>query len=148
IVTTLANNLVTISVYDHAGHLLSVSNSGPGITGSSTTTYAYDANGRLRMTTDPAGVRSYSIYDEAGRRVADIDGTGALTQYVYNGANQLVKTVHYADRLSAATLATLVDPQGIPTTMSIATLVAAVPTQVGRAFDQITRAVYDAAGLK
>ncbi|HEY4210838.1 MAG TPA: LysM peptidoglycan-binding domain-containing protein [Steroidobacteraceae bacterium] len=148
VVTTQANSLVTTSVYDAAGHLISVSNSGPGISGSLTTTYAYDADGRLRMATDPDQVRTYIIYDEAGRKVGDIDGTGALTQYIYNNASQVVKTVAYADRLSAATLATLVDAQGKPVNVSIATLVASVPTSVGRAYDQITRDVYDAAGLK
>jgi len=152
--TTAANGLVTTQVYDKAGHLISVSYSGPGSQALGTTTYQYDADGRLAITNSPTGEKQYVIYDAAGRRVgevdqsADVDGSASLTQYVYDNADGLVKTVRYADYLSAATVATLTDSSGRPVTVSIATLVAALPTTVGRASDQITRSVYDAAGRK
>jgi len=147
-VTTLANGLVSTSVYDHAGRLISVTQSNASGQSLGTTTYSYDADGRLRMTTDATGVRQYIIYDESGREVADIDGMGTLTQYVYNAANQVVKTISYADALSSAQLATLLDNQGNPANVSVASLVTNLPTTVGRASDQITRDVYDQAGRK
>ena len=143
--TTLANGLVTTKVYDKAGHLISVANSGPGSQALGTTTYQYDADGRLAITTDPTGDKQYIIYDANGRQAGEVDvsgdgdGSATLTQYVYDNANDLVKTVRYADYLSAATVATLTNSSGQPAAVSIATLVAALPTTVGRAFDQITR---------
>ena len=107
--TTAANGLVTTKVYDKDGHLVSVANAGPGSQALGTTTYQYDTDGRLARTTDPTGIKQYVIYDEAGRKAGEVDvsgdgtGTATLTQYIYDNANELVKTVHYADYLSAAT---------------------------------------------
>src|SRR5262249_40605699 len=84
----LGNGLNTISAYDKAGRLVSVTQSGIGQGILGTTTYAYDDNGNLLMTQDPTGVRHWSLYDEAGRKTADIDATGALTEYVYNANGQ------------------------------------------------------------
>jgi len=146
--TTLANGLISTSIYDSAGRLTSVIQSNSAGQALSTATYSYDADGRLRMTTETAGVRQYVLYDEAGRKVADIDGTGALTQYVYDAASEVIKTVRYADALNSAQLASLLDSQGNPANVSLATLLSNLPTIVGRANDQITRVVYDAAGRK
>src|SRR5262249_49491649 len=87
-VTTLANGLISTSTYDHAGRLTSVAETNSSSQALGTTTYSYDADGRLRVTTDPSGVRQYVLYDEDSRKVADIDGTGALTQYVYDAADE------------------------------------------------------------
>ncbi len=100
------------------------------------------------MATDAVGNTSYFVYDEAGRKVGEIDHDGTLTQFIYDRFDRLVKTLRFADRLQTSTLATLVDAQGKPTNVSMATLVSAVPTTVGRASDQIARMVYDAAGRK
>ena len=68
-------------------------------TGLGTTTYAYDAGGRLRIVTDPTGVRQFFFYDEAGRKVGQVDGDGTLTEFVYDQASQVIKTIKYAVRV-------------------------------------------------
>ncbi|WP_440534032.1 Ig-like domain repeat protein [Variovorax sp. YR566] len=110
---TIANGLVTVSAYDKAGRLVSVTqqSAGTGVLG--TTTYAYDKDGNLLMTQDPTGVRKWMLYDEADRKIADIDAIGAVIEYVYNANGQLRETVAYATPISTASL---VDGAGKPTT--------------------------------
>jgi YD repeat-containing protein len=149
--TTFANNLITTSTYNKAGELTSVVNTGPGSVALGTTSYAYDSDGRLKMVTDPSGVRTFTIYDEASRKVADVDGTGTLTEYVYDKADELVKTIRYADALSSSALTPgatngLIDAAGKPTNVTLATLKTGLPRVNGPTKDQITRNVYNAAG--
>ncbi|MDQ0014937.1 YD repeat-containing protein, partial [Variovorax boronicumulans] len=115
---TVASGLVTVSAYDKAGRLVSVTqqSAGTGVLG--TTTYAYDKDGNLLMTQDPTGVRKWMLYDEADRKVAEIDATGAVIEYVYNANGQLRETVAYATRIGTAAL---VDGAGKPTTAWSAT---------------------------
>jgi|GEM_PF-1052426 len=115
---TIASGLVTVSAYDKAGRLVSVTqqSAGTGVLG--TTTYAYDNEGNLLMTRDPTGVRKWMLYDEAGRKIADIDATGAMIEYVYNANGQLRETIAYATRISTAAL---VDGADQPTTAWSAT---------------------------
>ena len=142
-VTTLANGLISASTYDRTGALLSVVNGSSGSLG--TTSYKYDADGRLRITTDPTGVRQFYLYDEAGRKVAYIDGDGTLTEFIYNRASQLIKTVQYAAVLNSTALATLVDASGNPLNPTLASLRTAAGGNAAQ--DRVTRNVYDAAGL-
>ncbi|CAN7568470.1 Ig-like domain repeat protein [Acidovorax sp. LjRoot129] len=100
VTTTRANGLTTLSSYNTAGRLISVSQSQAG-TNLGVTRYSYDAVGRLTMTEDPTGVRQWVIYDESGRKVADVDGTGAAVEYVYNDNGQIVQTIGYARLLGA-----------------------------------------------
>ena len=58
-----------------------------------TTSYAYDAQGRLRMVTDPTGAQTHSLYDERGWKVADIGPEKEVTEYLYNPAGQIVQTI-------------------------------------------------------
>lgn len=102
---TLAGGLVTTSAYDAAGRLVSVTPSGAGVA-LGTTTYAYDALGRLRMTQDPTGVRSWVLYDAAGRKAADIDGNGSVIEYRYDRSDRLVYSVAYATAVSTSLLVT------------------------------------------
>jgi YD repeat-containing protein len=113
-----------------------------------TTTYAYDAAGRMRMATDSLGVRTYKIYDAMDRLVGEIDGEGRLTRYFYNHASENIKAVRYSSLLSTDTLATLLDAQGRPTQVSIDTLVESLASVAGRnpSLDQVSRTVFDAAG--
>jgi len=103
-ILTLANGLTRTSTYNLAGELISFAEAGSGLA-TSTTAYAYDAGGRLRMVTGPTGQKSYSLYDEAGRKVADIAADGTLTEYGYTSTDLLNKTVQYAGKLSAVQLA-------------------------------------------
>jgi len=137
---------VATAAYNHIGALLTLANgTAASTTVYGTTTYLYDADNRLRVTTDPTGISQYAIYDEASRVVGTIDGDGTLIEAVFNKANQVVKTVRYADRVPAATIATLVSG-GVPANVTLATIKAAIPGTVGRASDQFARTIYDAAG--
>lgn len=50
-----------------------------------------------------------SFYDEDGKLLATLDGEGALTEQRYDGAGQLVETIHYAAKSTNADGATLAD---------------------------------------
>jgi YD repeat-containing protein len=91
---TAGNGSVSSSVYDRGGHLLSRSSAGSAWT--ATTQYVYDANGRLRVVTDPTGVRNWFFYDAAGRQSGQVDGDGSLTEYRYDGSGLLLQTRRYA----------------------------------------------------
>ena len=68
----------------------------------STSLYRYDNLGRLWMTVDPTGRRQYMMYDSVGRKVADIDADGSVTEYRYDGNDNLTSTTLYATKLRAA----------------------------------------------
>ena len=133
-----ANGLVTTSLYDKAGRLVSVSQFNGAAQSLGQTTYAYDADGRLLMTQDSTGVRHWSLYDDAGRKNADIDGNGTLTEYVYNRTGQLTETIVYA---TAVPISQLVDAQGRPTSPALASVRPTVSAQDNKAWR-----IYDDAG--
>ncbi|RKP48432.1 LysM peptidoglycan-binding domain-containing protein [Trinickia fusca] len=137
----LASGLTTASIYDKAGHLLSVVQADANGQSLGQTSYTYDADGRLRMTTDPTGVRQFVLYDDAGRKIADIDGAGALTEYRYGAGNDLAQTIAYSTPLTAAALASLVDANGKPVNVSLASI-----RPAASASDRTTTNVYDASG--
>jgi YD repeat-containing protein len=119
----LVNGTTETSVYDHAGELISYAVAASGL-GTATTTYKYDADGRLRAETDPTGLITYFLYDADGRKVADILPDGTLTEYVYNAASgQLVKTIAYATKLTAGQIASLSDADGAPTNVNLNTVI-------------------------
>ncbi len=138
-VLTLANGLVTTSTCDAAGHLISVLQSANSLA-LGTTNYFYDADGRLRRTEDPTGIKTHVLYDEAGRKIGEIDGNGGLTEYRYDANNDLTRTIRYANPVSAANLASLIDAQGKPTNIALATIRPAASTQ-----DRSTWNAYDSA---
>jgi YD repeat-containing protein len=140
--TTAANGLLTTQVYDARGLLLSTTQSSGGQP-LGTTTYAYDINGRLRTVTDPTGLKTHYLYDEVGRRAGEVDGTGALMEYVYNKNNQVTKTIRYYDAVSSAALASLngVDAQGNAANVALSS----VRPTTNSAFNRITYYVYDTA---
>lgn len=93
---TLVNGLATTSTFDAAGRLVSVTQGGENAPDPlSQTRYFYDAADRLVMTTDPTGIRHWFYYDEAGRKVADVEDDGTLTEYSYNASGQLTRTIVY-----------------------------------------------------
>lgn len=113
---TQANGLKTIQVFDAAGRLLSVQQVNTQTQSLGITRYAYDADNRLVMTTDPTGVRHWMLYDAAGRKTADVDGNGSLTEYSYNRNGALTRSTAYA---TAVDTARLVDASGRPLNPSI-----------------------------
>jgi len=131
--TTQANGLTTQRSYDAAGRLLAVAHSGAG-QDLGTTRYHYDALGRLVMSEDPLGGRSYVFYDDQGNKAAQLDASGLLTEYRYNGAGQLTRTLAYAARITPTQL-----PQaGLPN------LAALRPSRSEQ--DRLSWQTYDAAG--
>jgi YD repeat-containing protein len=102
----MANGLTKTLTYDLAGELISDSESGTGVT-TATTLYKYDADGNLMMVTDPGGINSYHLYDNDGRKTADIPPLGYVTEYDYNADGQVAYTVQYATQLTFAQRASI-----------------------------------------
>jgi len=137
---SLSNGLTRTSVFDKAGDLLSVTESASDIP-SLATSYAYDAAGRLRMTTDPSGRKSYILYDDHGRKAADIDGDGAVSEYRYDAGNRLVATIAWANTVNVAAL---VDGNGNPAAVTIDGIRPAADTKDGwtwRVYDHSDRVI-------
>ena len=142
---TQANGLLTIRSYDKAGRLVSESQSDAAARSQnlgSTNNY-YDANGRLRMTQDPTGVRQWLFYDNAGRKIGEVDGNGGLTEYLYNKNNQLTRTIRHA--VTGLINGLTVDAQGRPTESALALSLNTV-RPASNAQDQQTWFAYDKAG--
>src|SRR5690606_1018536 len=94
---------VSVSVFNQAGELVSLAESGTFL-GGGTSTYSYDENGRMRVATDASGRSSYFVYDHAGRKVADVDDLGGMVEYIYDQADRIVATVQREDAVSSASL--------------------------------------------
>jgi YD repeat-containing protein len=105
-VVTLANGLTKTSTYDKAGELISYAEAGTGVT-TATTAYGYDNLGRLRVTTDPTGLKTWFLYDNDGRKVADIQADGAVTEYVWDATSNLTATIRYKNVLTSTQLTTV-----------------------------------------
>lgn len=103
--TTITNaaGFTSVSVYNKAGELVSLTESGANTT-AGTASYQYDAAGRLRVVTDATGRKSYVYYDKAGRKVAEANHLGEVTEYRYDAAGRVVATVTYATALSGSAL--------------------------------------------
>jgi YD repeat-containing protein len=138
---TLANGLITTSLYNKAGDLISVTNTGPGSVNLGVTQYFYDLDGRLRMVQDPTGQRQHTFWNAEGQKIAEVDGDGTLTEYVYDNDNRVVKSIRYATLVNTSTL---VDGTGQPVNVALATLRTAANTQP--TLNQINRVIYDTAG--
>ena len=115
---TWANGLRDVSTYDTTGQLLTQAQFS-GTTALGQTRYAYDKAGRLRMVTDPTGLRRWQLYDDAGRLTGTVDALGHLTEITYDAAGRAVLSTGYA---GAVDLAKLVDAQGVPIDVAVATL--------------------------
>jgi YD repeat-containing protein len=118
-VTTLAGGLVRTAQYNLAGELVALTEGSAAVANLGTTRHAYDAAGRLRMTVSAAGLASHVLTDERGRKVADIDADGSVTQYLYDDAGRVVQTLRHAQRADPAALR---DAQGEPTAVTLADL--------------------------
>jgi YD repeat-containing protein len=140
---TLANGQYSISQFNAAGQLVTSTAYNLAGVGLGATRYFHDALDRLRMVEDPTGTRRWMFYDPAGRKVADVDALGQVTEYAYDGAGRLVQSIAYSNVLSAATLATLTDAGGNPVTTKT---VADVRPAADAAKDRITTRYHDGAG--
>lgn len=137
----LANGLVRVSTYDARGLLLTQVEQ-DGVATLSSQSYQYDADGRLRISTDAGGNKRYYFYDSLGRKTGELDPGAALQEYVYNGAGLLLKSVAYATPVSADVAALFV-VSGDGSVADVA-LAALRPSTSGA--DLVSRRIYDAAG--
>lgn len=150
--STVSNGLglVTTYTYDAHGNVTAM-NGANGQSG--TTTLVYGRDNRLLMSTGPEGQRHWFLYDAAGRKAAEIDSEGTLTEFKYNRNNQVTHTIVYANRVDVTTLT---DTNGQPTTGFNANVAAApagsVTLQTLRpatsASDLRSWSIYDEAGLQ
>ncbi|HEY2710743.1 MAG TPA: LysM peptidoglycan-binding domain-containing protein [Caulobacteraceae bacterium] len=106
VVQTLASGETDTSIYNLESQLVSYTVAGSGIA-TSTTTYKYDADGRLMMETDGRGFSTYYLYDTLGRQAAKIAADGGVTEYRYNADGEVAATIAYATPLTSGQLATL-----------------------------------------
>ena len=136
-----ANGLKTTSVHDRAGRLVSVHQTDGLSQVLGKTTYAYDPSGRLVMSTDPTGIRQWTLHDEAGRKIAEVDGNGSLVEHRYDQAGRLTVSIAYAEAIDTQLL---VDGAGNPKIPEAHVLAAAIQSTQGS--DRWTRYVYDKAG--
>ena len=90
-VISLSSGLLRTSTYNRFGELISVVEVGDGVT--DTSTYEYDDRGQLRLTTDATEREYYTIYDEFGRVVADINSSGHITEYKYDKNGRVIASV-------------------------------------------------------
>lgn len=137
-IVSYKNGLVRAYAYDAAGRLLSVSESGSAGTELGVSRSYYDAAGRLVMGTTPAGSNFWILYNEAGQKIGDIDADGTLTEYRYDSAEHVVRTITHANNVNVALLT---DANGKPTNP---TLDAVRPT--GSELNRSEWSVYDKAG--
>ncbi|CEG56033.1 conserved protein of unknown function [RHS_repeat] [Legionella fallonii LLAP-10] len=98
IIETDVNGLQTIRLYDRSGLLLAVTRL-DNSHAYGTTTYRYDAAGRLIAQTGVDGLTTYTFYDQQGRVQAQVNTSGHLTEYLYNDEGFLLKTREYEQRV-------------------------------------------------
>jgi len=136
VTTTNSAGLTISQSYDTWGRLITQSETAANATPRSTL-YVYDAAGRQTMVQDATGVRSYVLYDEAGRVSAQINGLGAVTEFVYNASGQRIQEKRYA---------TLIDTTGgyDGTTVFVTQVTQVRPP--ANADDRVTSFTYDSAG--
>ncbi|WP_157768492.1 hypothetical protein, partial [Burkholderia ambifaria] len=85
---------------------------------------------RLRPAAHKSDQTEWRAYDGAGRLACSVNGDGALTEYRYDDAGRLLRTIQYANRVGAS--------DGDPT---------ASARPAAAAADRSTRYFYDAGGL-
>ena len=100
---------IQYSTYFYQPEIRQVSAAAIAAQATSTTQYRYDSRGHLRLTIDPTGRRNYMLYDGVGRKVADVDSDGSVTEYRYNASGLLTSTTRWATRLTTLQLDALAD---------------------------------------
>ena len=99
IIQTDVNGLQTIRLYDKSGLLLSVMRMDISHT-YGTTTYKYDAAGRLIAETGVDGQTVYTFYDHQGRVQAQVNSSGQVTETFYNEDGLIIKTLQYEQHVT------------------------------------------------
>ncbi len=96
----------------------------------------------IRVSTPATDRVNRNLYDKAGRLAKQIDAMGAVTEYQYDGASRLVKTIGYANPLTGTQLTAL----AALTTEPLATDANTIPV-VDAANDRVVRQLYSSDGL-
>lgn len=90
--------------FDAAGYLRTVTDPRGNAEGAEpahyTTTYAYDAAGRITSVRDPKGHTALNGYDAAGNLTSVTDNTGQISTRAYDAANRLTETRDPAGNVS------------------------------------------------
>ncbi len=139
-VMTFVNGSTRTSVFNRVGELVSTIEAAAGAP-TKTHEYRYDKLGRLRWS-DEIGVRSYILYDKAGRKVADILPNGRITEYRYDANDRLIASISYKNKLTAAQQQSLIDANGNPSNVELAALrpvADATDIWEWRVYDKVTR---------
>ena len=123
--------------FDAMGRIRSQT-SGSGNTLNSTS-YTYDAAGRLRMTENAIGQKQYFLYDISGRKIAEVDSDGSLVETFYNANNQISRVTRYATRINPNALAEADEK-------TAESFLASLRTSIVHADDRSTWNIYDQAG--
>jgi YD repeat-containing protein len=106
VVTTAAGYVQTYT-YNRAGDLISaINDAGAGVLAGATA-YQYDALGRVRVTIDANTNKTYTVYDHAGRKTADVDSYGNVREYRYDADNRVVATIRWNTPISSSNLTAL-----------------------------------------
>ncbi|KAK47824.1 hypothetical protein BG58_41105 [Caballeronia jiangsuensis] len=114
VAVTFSSGLTRTSTFNAAGELISVADTVQGRL-LSRTSNAYDADGRLRMSTDADGRMTHYLYNGRGQKVAEISSDGTLAEYGYDSQTGYQNTTTtYATRLNGAQTSALVDGAGKP----------------------------------
>lgn len=138
----LDNGQSTVQLYGLDGQLVSSTSYNPSQVGLGATSYLYDADGRLRMTEDPTGRRTWNFYDAAGRLQAQIDSSRQLHEFVRDAAGRVVQEISYATLVSPANVAGLLGTDGKPGPLTLN----GIRPQADLLADRIKTSFYDAAG--
>ncbi|WP_379551794.1 LysM peptidoglycan-binding domain-containing protein [Qipengyuania sp. DGS5-3] len=76
-----------------------------------TTRYEYDANGNVVKLTDPNGNTTWSYYDKAGRKTAQVDGERYRTDWTYDTEGNVTRERRFVNKAAAPT--STVTPPGV-----------------------------------
>ncbi len=135
-VTTSAG-FTKVQTFNKAGELISTAGSGSFYL-SGTATLDYDKNGRLRVSIDETGNKTFYIYDKAGQLVGQANAYGHLTEYRRDAAGRIIAEIRYGNAITAANLATLDNPDN--------TLQMSALRPAAHSYDLWNWTVYDAGG--
>ena len=134
---TTSSGFTKVQIFNKAGDLVSTTGSGSGQI-SGTATLVYDKNGRLRVSIDETGNKSFLVYDRAGQLVGEVNAYGHLTEYRRDAAGRIIAEVRYFASINPAYLTTLENPDN---TLQMQNL-----RPGAHAYDLWNWTVYDAAG--
>ncbi|WNO11314.1 hypothetical protein [Teredinibacter sp. KSP-S5-2] len=107
--------VVSVSTFDGRGRLINISQTGGDQTRE--TKYVYNEAGRLAMTENAEGERSYTFYDGIGRVTHSVNSAGEVVEYRYDimgGESPLIsREIHHEARVD--TSGWFVNGQVVPT---------------------------------